>query len=128
MSKISSLLNKLTDSVSGINSKFGSAIIVAAGSGTRASTDGTTKQMMPLLGIPVIARTIGIFESCKFIKEIIIVGKANELKIYDKFIKEYDWKKVTKIVAGGETRTVTKADPKAEPQNPEVTDGFHAVA
>lgn len=104
MSKISSLLNKLTDSVSGINSKFGSAIIVAAGSGTRASTDGTTKQMMPLLGIPVIARTIGIFESCKFIKEIIIVGKANELKIYDKFIKEYDWKKVTKIVAGGETR------------------------
>ena len=31
-------------------------------------------------------------------------------------------------VAGGETRTVTKADPKAEPQKPEVTAGFHAVA
>ena len=72
MSKISNLLNKLTDRMSGIYSKFGSAIIVAAGSGTRASTDGTTKQMMPLLGIPVIARTVGVFESCKFIKEILL--------------------------------------------------------
>ncbi len=107
MSKISNLLNKLTDRVSGINSKFGSAIIVAAGSGTRAATDGTTKQMMPLLGIPVVARTVDVFENCKFIKEIIIVGKANELKIYEKFIKEYGWKKVVKIVGGGETRQMS---------------------
>ena len=70
MGKLSEFLNKLTDRTSGIMAKFNSAIIVAAGNGTRASTGEITKQMIPLLGIPVVARTVSIFEQCKFINEI----------------------------------------------------------
>ncbi len=107
MSKVSEILNKITDRVSGIYSKFNSAIIVAGGNGTRASTDGTTKQMMPLLGIPVIVRTVNVFESCKFINEIIIVAKSDELKAYGLFGEQYGWKKVVSVVTGGETRQLS---------------------
>lgn len=106
MSKLSEILNKLTDRISGITAKFNSAIIVAAGNGTRASSE-TTKQMVPLLGIPVVARTINVFENCKFINEIIVVAKSNELKEYEKFKDLYGWKKVSAVVTGGETRQLS---------------------
>lgn len=107
MSKISSLLDKVTDKTFGIYRKFNSAIIVAAGSGTRAASDyrNTTKQMVSLMGIPVIVRTVSEFEKCKFINEIIIVGKEDELAAYKKFKDEYGWKKVVCIVKGGATRS-----------------------
>ena len=104
---LSSFLRKVTDRISGVDSVFNSAIIVAAGSGTRASTGGTTKQMMPLLGIPVIARTVSVFEECGFINEIIIVAKPDELPLYDGFIREYGWKKISAVVPGKETRQLS---------------------
>ena len=94
MSKLSEILNKLTDRFVGIDRRFNSAIIVAGGNGTRATTGNTTKQMTPLLGMPVIARTVGVFEACKFIDEIIIVAKADELPLYDAMQTEYGWMKV----------------------------------
>jgi len=104
MSKVSELLNKLTDRTVGIHAKFNSAIIVAAGSGTRAMTEGTTKQMISLLGIPVVARTISTFDACKFINEIIVVAKQDEIPLYDRMQAEYGWKKLVAVVPGGETR------------------------
>lgn len=105
--ELSSLLRKVTDRISGVDSKFNSAIIVAAGSGTRASTVGVTKQMMPLLGIPVVARTVSVFETCDFIDEIVIVSKSDELSLYDGFAREYGWKKVVAVVPGRETRQLS---------------------
>ena len=106
MSKISSALNKITDLTSGIYRKFNSAIIVAAGSGTRAAdSSGTTKQMVSLMGIPVIVRTVSEFEKCKFINEIIIVAKEDEVRRYEAFRAKYGWKKVTSIVKGGSSRS-----------------------
>jgi 2-C-methyl-D-erythritol 4-phosphate cytidylyltransferase len=99
----SSIMNGITDHVNGIYTKFNSAIIVAAGNGTRAGGE-QTKQMTLLCGIPVIVRTVNTFEKCKFINEIIIVAKDDELEIYDSFIKEYGWKKVKAVVPGGNTR------------------------
>ena len=104
---LTSFIRKVTDRIAGVDSKFNSAIIVAAGSGTRASTAGTTKQMMPLLGIPVVARTVSVFEDCGFINEIIIVAKPDELRLYDGFIKEYGWKKIAAVVPGRETRQLS---------------------
>ncbi len=104
MSKVSDLLNKLTDHMVGIERKFNSAIIVAAGSGTRAMTKDGTKQMEPLLGIPVVARTVSTFESCRFIQEIVIVAKADEVKLYDALQVTYGWKKVVAVVPGGDSR------------------------
>ena len=87
---LTSFIRKVTDRIAGVDSKFNSAIIVAAGSGTRASTAGTTKQMMPLLGIPVVARTVSVFEDCGFINEIIIVAKSDELRFYEGIRLEKD--------------------------------------
>lgn len=100
---LSSIINTVTDRIGGIYSRFNSAIIVAAGSGTRAGGP-TTKQMTELCGLPVIVRTVNTFEKCKFINEIIIVAKKDELSAYDTFIKTYGWKKVRAVVTGGKTR------------------------
>ncbi len=107
MGKLSEFLNKLTDRTSGIMAKFNSAIIVAAGNGTRASTGEITKQMIPLLGIPVVARTVSIFEQCKFINEIIIVAKKEEISSYEAFKGEYGWKKIAAVVPGSDTRQLS---------------------
>jgi 2-C-methyl-D-erythritol 4-phosphate cytidylyltransferase len=104
MSKVSEIMNNVTDQMVGIYRKFNSAIIVAAGSGTRAKTKDGTKQMVPLVGIPVVARTISTFENCKFIKEIIVVAKADEVPLYDELQLTYGWKKVVAVVPGGKTR------------------------
>ncbi len=108
MGSLSELLNKAIDITTGINRKFNSAIIVAAGNGTRASAGkNITKQMVCLMGIPVIARTVSVFESCKFINEIIIVAKKDELHFYKEMQKKYGWKKTTSIVAGSNTRQLS---------------------
>ncbi len=108
MSGISKALNKLTDKLVGIDASFNSAILLAAGSGTRATgRDGLTKQLTPLRGIPVIVRTVSIFESCSFINEIILVVKEEELPLYKDFIKTYRWKKISAVVKGGETRQLS---------------------
>ena len=99
----STAINGVLDRLGGFRSKFNSAIILAGGSGTRAGGI-TTKQLTPLLGIPVIVRTVNVFESCKFINEIIIVAKADEVHLYKEFAITYGWKKVREVVVGGNSR------------------------
>lgn len=81
---------------------FTSAVIVAAGSSTRM--EGGSKQMLPLAGIPVVVHTLRTFASTPCIHEIIVVAKKSEIPLYDELIREYDLKKITKIIPGGETR------------------------
>ncbi len=84
---------------------FNSAIIVAAGSGTRMNLPvGQTKQMLCINGTPVIVRTVMQFEACEDIDEIILVVRRDEFDEYKRFYREYGFKKVKHIVAGGETR------------------------
>lgn len=99
----SSVVNGIFDRIGGFRSKFNSAIILAGGSGTRAG-GSTTKQLALLCGIPVIVRTVNTFEECDFIKEIIIVAKADEIGLYEDFKKQYGWKKISAVVAGGDSR------------------------
>lgn len=84
---------------------YTSAIITVGGSGTRMQTDdGRTKQFMELDGLPVIARTLLVFDRSQYIDEIIIVSKENEIGHYAKLIKEYGLKKISRVVKGGATR------------------------
>lgn len=84
---------------------FTSAIIAAAGCGSRmGNTDGKTKQMMLLGETPIIVRTLQAFEECELINEIIVVGRENELSEYERFKSEFGLTKITKVVAGGPTR------------------------
>ncbi|MBE6574292.1 MAG: 2-C-methyl-D-erythritol 4-phosphate cytidylyltransferase [Ruminococcaceae bacterium] len=83
--------------------KHCTAIIVAGGSGNRMGSD-TTKQMMKIDGVPVVVRTITVFENCPDIKEIVIVAKKDEIGIYNLFIRSYGFKKIKAVVCGGRTR------------------------
>lgn len=80
--------------------KFTSAVILAAGNGTRFGGK-VKKQYVEILGIPAIIRTIGAFEECELIDEIILVGDKEAL---GEVIEGYDFKKIAMIVEGGATR------------------------
>ena len=102
------ILHKITDTVRGIAGKKDrieptTAIIVASGNSTRMG-EGISKQMMLLDGIPVVARTIMAFDKCEYINEIIVVAKEEEFYLYQEFQKLYKFKKLVRLVSGGNTR------------------------
>lgn len=84
---------------------YTSAVITVGGSGTRMmSENGKTKQFMELDGLPVVARTLLVFDKSPYIDEIVIVSKENEIGLYAKLISQYGLKKIHRIVKGGSTR------------------------
>jgi len=106
---ISTLRNiSAKESVQKLRHKHTGAVIVTAGNGTRFDAFGAgTKQMALLRGVPVIVRTIFAFEECDSIDEIVIVARANEIEQYEEFQKRYNFKKITAVVEGGETRQIS---------------------
>ena len=82
---------------------FCSAIIVAAGSGTRMGST-RTKQMTELCGKPVVVHTLLAFQACEAVKEIIVVAREDELGAYAEFEKTYGLTKLRQVVPGGATR------------------------
>ncbi len=99
---IASLLRTLSNTAN--KPHFTSAIIAAAGSGTRMNTSGTTKQMLTLCGMPVVVRTLKAFEECEHINEIIVVAREDEIAAYDKYKSEYNITKLRAVVKGADTR------------------------
>lgn len=83
---------------------FVSAVIVAAGSGTRMKIQ-KRKQLVEINDMPVIAHTLKAFEKTDIIDEIIIVTKEEDILIMWDIAKEFKISKVTEIVKGGATRT-----------------------
>lgn len=79
------------------------AIIVAAGSGTRFGSQ-TPKQFLEIVGKPLIFHTLDKFEDCSSIDEIILVLSENETENFQKLAQNYQITKLKKIVAGGKTR------------------------
>jgi 2-C-methyl-D-erythritol 4-phosphate cytidylyltransferase len=80
-----------------------SAIIVAAGSGTRFGAE-KPKQFLEIRGKPVLVHTLEKFEKCAAIDEIILVLPAAEIENFQTLIEKYNFKKLAKTVAGGKTR------------------------
>lgn len=81
-----------------------SAIIVAAGNGTRMKIP-KRKQLVEINDMPVIAHTLTAFENTDIIDEIIIVTKEEDILIMWDIAREFKISKVTEIVKGGATRT-----------------------
>ena len=79
-----------------------SAVIVAAGSSQRMGSD---KLMMKLGEIPVLARTLQAFQSSPLIDEIVVVTRLDKLQEIADLCKEYGIDKVSRVIAGGKTRT-----------------------
>ncbi|MBQ9121037.1 MAG: 2-C-methyl-D-erythritol 4-phosphate cytidylyltransferase [Clostridia bacterium] len=83
--------------------KYTSAVLLAAGSGTRFSPQ-ETKQMIKICGLPVFIRTALAFHACSRIDEIVLVVKADEYDTVRDMCAQYNIGKLTAVVVGGKTR------------------------
>lgn len=79
------------------------AVITAAGKGRRMGGD-LPKPFLPLLRRPVLAHTLALFEKIKLVDEIIVVLPFRQIKTCREMIKRYRFKKVVKVVPGGNHR------------------------
>ena len=83
---------------------FCSIVVVAAGSSTRAGKD---KLFALLNGVPVIAHTLKTFEDSACVDEIILVTREDKIAELAELCDKHDFRKVTKVICGGETRTAS---------------------
>ena len=77
------------------------AIIVAAGSSQRMGFD---KLFASLGDKPVVAHAIDAFEQTSVIDEIILVAQKDQLPACEKMVDAQKFKKVRKVIPGGERR------------------------
>lgn len=97
------------------------AIIVAAGMGRRMAPAGNgrhqsspeqspAKQFLTLSGRPILAHTIDRFESTPGVGEIIVVVPAgDEERCEETVVRPFGFRKVTRIIPGGEARQASVA-------------------
>jgi 2-C-methyl-D-erythritol 4-phosphate cytidylyltransferase len=78
-------------------------VIPAAGKGLRLG-GRVPKQFLPLRRIPVIERTIALFESLPAVNEIVVVASLEHLKKVRALVARAGFKKVSNVVPGGDTR------------------------
>src|SRR6201988_4517285 len=78
------------------------AIIAAAGSGTRMASD-RPKQFLLLAGMPIIIHTLKPFEQCDSIQEVIVVLPAEESAGFLSLAGKYGLRKLARVVPGGVT-------------------------
>jgi 2-C-methyl-D-erythritol 4-phosphate cytidylyltransferase len=84
---------------------FVSAVVVSAGNSSRMG--GINKQFLEINNIPVIAHTISVFEKSDLIDEIVVVTRENDIEEIKNLVSQYGFKKVSRVVKGGETRQLS---------------------
>ncbi len=85
------------------NTPFCSVVVAAAGSSTRM--EGIDKMLLPLDGIPILVRTLLALENCAQIDELVVVTRGDLVPEVGGLCRDFGISKVTKVVAGGDTRT-----------------------
>lgn len=84
--------------------QYVSVIIAAAGMSNRMGSK-MNKQFIWINEKPILAHTIEKFENCRYIDEIILVSKEEEIEYCRKeIVKRYKFKKVSNIIRGGQER------------------------
>lgn len=81
---------------------FCSVIVPAAGSSSRMG--GENKLLLPLEGIPVIARTLMALNEAELVDEIVVAVRSEDLLPIGDLCKTYGISKPVKLVCGGDTR------------------------
>ncbi|TWJ18850.1 2-C-methyl-D-erythritol 4-phosphate cytidylyltransferase [Geobacter argillaceus] len=80
------------------------ALVPAAGMGKRMGA-GINKQYLLLGGMPILARTLRLFEDAPFVDRIVPVIPADEIDFCrEQVVERYDFRKIEEIVAGGKER------------------------
>ena len=98
MGKLSSLIR-----AAGGKKRFNSAVILAAGNGTRMNDD-RAKQFIEIRGLPVLVRSAMAFEQSPEIHEIVVVTRAADIEGCTKILRDHGITKLTRVIAGGSTR------------------------
>lgn len=97
-------MSKLAKRIRRTRCPFVSAVIVAAGSGTRFGGD---KLAAELAGVPVLARTLCAFQDAALIDEIVLVVRSDALESAGELCRRYHIAKASVLVPGGETRALS---------------------
>ena len=90
-----------------MDNNYVSAIILAAGSGSRMKNE-KTKQQISILGKSILKRTVEAFQLCNLVSEIVVVSRADEVDFAKTETQMYS--KVSAIVSGGRTRAESAAN------------------
>ncbi len=85
---------------------FVTAVLVCAGNSTRMGLD-KSKQFIDLLGKPAVFYTLAAFENAVSVNEIVVVCRECDKEVFGEIIKTYNFSKVTSVVTGGETRSLS---------------------
>jgi 2-C-methyl-D-erythritol 4-phosphate cytidylyltransferase len=85
-----------------------SAVIVAGGTGKRFGGD-VPKQFLEVCGRPLILHTVGAFDRCPEVGEIIVVLPADYVGIFGDELRDGGFGKLSAVVAGGATRAESVA-------------------
>ena len=110
-------MSKISDFIRKAHHSFCTVVVVAAGNSVRMGKD---KLLLPLCGIPILARTLMALNGCQAVDEIIVVTQQEKLDAIGAMREKYGLTKLTKIVLGGDTRTqsalsgVSEANSKAK--------------
>ncbi len=80
------------------------AILVAAGQGTRMGQQTLPKQFLCVEGIPILGHTLKRVEKCDVVDQIVLVARREDHVTCEKIISGCKLKKVRAIVEGGKTR------------------------
>ena len=78
------------------------AVILAAGSGTRMNASGT-KQLMRICGESVLHRSVRAFYNCSSVDNIVVVCRRDEIEIVKSDLSDLGNKTIT-LVEGGKSR------------------------
>ena len=81
-----------------------SAVVLAAGKGLRMNME-VNKQYYPVRGIPVLARSLLVFQRSRYVDNIfVVVNKDDIIHCKKEIVDRYSLTKVAKVVEGGSTR------------------------
>lgn len=80
------------------------ALIPAAGIGSRMEGE-ENKMLIPIRGIPILARTLIAFQECDLVEDIaLVLHPSIKEKVIEEIVERYGMVKVKWVVEGGETR------------------------
>src|ERR1041384_6241028 len=85
------------------NSMSPSAIIVAAGKGTRMGPK-TDKLFLPLAGRPVVAHTWARVDAMPDFQEVIVVIREGSASVFEELAAQCNFRKPFRLVPGGKER------------------------
>ena len=94
-------MSRLSDRLRAARCPAASAVIVAAGSGTRFGGD---KLLADLGGTPVILHSLLAFEKSSLVSEIVLVVRPDALEKMASLCEQYGLQKLASVVPGGATR------------------------